>query len=291
MRSVSVPARREHDDRHAGLGAQRAADVAAVAVGQREVEQHEVGRTRTSGVQRARRRGGDRGLEALALEQPRERLGDRCLVLDDENARRHLIRAYPRVAVRRTGFAKSWPRLARRLGGRPAACRACPSIAARSPPAARLPHSGPSPPSRSAPARASRPRSSPTPLRRPWSAPRPSGAPSASARARPSRRALRPPARRAGERRAAAPAGPALARAATLPVDDAGAPGAVAAGPAATTARDAGSWRVRRRRRPGPRRGRGSWRVRRRRRPRPRRGRGSGRERRPWPPRRRGRSR
>ena len=43
MRSVSVPRAGDHDDRRVALSPQRAGDIAAVAVGQVQVQQHEVG--------------------------------------------------------------------------------------------------------------------------------------------------------------------------------------------------------------------------------------------------------
>ena len=83
--------------------AQLAADVAPVAVGQHQVEQHEVR------ARRARRRASasasvarDDRLEALARERARERLGDRRLVLDEEDAaggRRRAVARGGTVAV------------------------------------------------------------------------------------------------------------------------------------------------------------------------------------------------
>ena len=78
MRSVSVPRAVSMTIGTSRAAPQLAADVAAVAVGQREVEQHEVGRrsarrarSASAAVARPSR------LEALALERLRERLGDR----------------------------------------------------------------------------------------------------------------------------------------------------------------------------------------------------------------------
>ena len=76
----------EHDDRHAGAGADRAADVAAVAVGQVEVEQDQVGVEALGQLERAGGGAGDVRLEALAGERLGERLRDRALVLDEQDA-------------------------------------------------------------------------------------------------------------------------------------------------------------------------------------------------------------
>ena len=79
------PAGGEDDDRDAAAGADRAADVAAVAVGQVEVEQDQVGLELLLQLQRAGGRGGDVRLEPLALERLGERGGDRLLVLDEQD--------------------------------------------------------------------------------------------------------------------------------------------------------------------------------------------------------------
>ena len=76
----------EDDDRDAGAGADRAADVAAVAVGQVEVEQDQVGLEALGQLERPRRRARDVRLEPLAGERLGERLGDRALVLDEQDA-------------------------------------------------------------------------------------------------------------------------------------------------------------------------------------------------------------
>ena len=79
------PARGQHHDRDVAAAAQRAADVAAVAVGQREVEQDDVGLDLVRELERARRGGGHERLEALARERLGERAGDARLVLDEQH--------------------------------------------------------------------------------------------------------------------------------------------------------------------------------------------------------------
>ena len=76
----------QDDDRDARAGADRAADVAPVAVGQVEVEQDQVGLEALGQLERAGRGARDVGLEALAGERLGERLGDRALVLDEQDA-------------------------------------------------------------------------------------------------------------------------------------------------------------------------------------------------------------
>ena len=78
-------ARGEHDDRHGRLAPQLAADLAPVAVRQRDVEQDEARVAAAEELQRGARRRRDDRLEALALERARERLGDRALVLDEQD--------------------------------------------------------------------------------------------------------------------------------------------------------------------------------------------------------------
>ena len=79
------PAGGDHDDRDVRAAPQLSADVAAVAVGQAQVEQHEVGPLLGGGAQRVGRRGGQDRAEPLALERVPERLRDRRLVLDEED--------------------------------------------------------------------------------------------------------------------------------------------------------------------------------------------------------------
>ncbi len=79
------PAGGEDDDRDAAAGADRAADVAAVAVGQVEVEQDQVRLEGLLQLERARGGRGDVRLEPLALERLGERSGDRLLVLDEQD--------------------------------------------------------------------------------------------------------------------------------------------------------------------------------------------------------------
>ena len=82
------PARGEHDHRHVGGAAQLAQHVAPVAVGQHEVEQHDVRRrSRAARASASATVRAGTALEALALERARERLEYRALVLDEEDAR------------------------------------------------------------------------------------------------------------------------------------------------------------------------------------------------------------
>ena len=67
------------------LLAKLSADVEARAVGQADVEQDEVGISAGGRLQRLGGGAGDRGVEPLALESLREGLGDRPLVLDEQD--------------------------------------------------------------------------------------------------------------------------------------------------------------------------------------------------------------
>ncbi len=77
----------EHDDRDLRRAAQGAAHVAAVAVRQREVEEHKVGRGGLEALERLRGRERRDDVEAVPGQGARERLGDGRLVLDEEDAR------------------------------------------------------------------------------------------------------------------------------------------------------------------------------------------------------------
>ena len=87
-RSTSSPAGGDHDDRHVRALAQPAADRVAVDVGQAQVEQDEVGRRRGERL-RAGRGALDR--EALAAQALGERLGDRVLVLDEQDLHARIL--------------------------------------------------------------------------------------------------------------------------------------------------------------------------------------------------------
>jgi hypothetical protein len=78
---------REHDDRHLRPAAQLAAEVAPVAVGKGDVQQHDVGLRLGEADERVGHGVGDHRLESLARERARERLGDRALVLHEQDAR------------------------------------------------------------------------------------------------------------------------------------------------------------------------------------------------------------
>src|SRR5581483_9917841 len=77
------------DDRSVGPLAKAPADVAAGAVGQEQVEDDGVGRTKRRGGERVGGRG--RGLDLVAgpPEVRRERTQELRLVVDDEDTRRH----------------------------------------------------------------------------------------------------------------------------------------------------------------------------------------------------------
>ena len=117
MRSVSVPRAVRMMIGTPRAGADRAADVAAVAVGQVEVEQDQVGLERSGQLERAGGGGGDVRLEALAGERLGERLRRSTLVLDEQDA--GAIGIAMRAQCRRV-FARLCPGLTRRwraLGG------------------------------------------------------------------------------------------------------------------------------------------------------------------------------
>ena len=85
-----APAGGQHHDRHVRVAPQRSADVTAVAVGKRQVQEDEV---RLDALRQFERLGGGpghHGLEALAFERLRERRRDRLLVLDEEDHARSL---------------------------------------------------------------------------------------------------------------------------------------------------------------------------------------------------------
>ena len=86
--------------------AQRAADVAAVAVGQREVEQDDR-EVALGELERAGGRAGDDGLEALASEGLGERLVDARLVLDEEDAGSWRLHGTSECSRARAGFPKA----------------------------------------------------------------------------------------------------------------------------------------------------------------------------------------
>ena len=75
----------DDDDRHVGLGAEPAAHLVAVHVGQAEVEQHEIDGARLQGHLERGPPGGDPpGRVALAPEALDQRLGDGVVVFDQE---------------------------------------------------------------------------------------------------------------------------------------------------------------------------------------------------------------
>jgi hypothetical protein len=78
-------ARGQHHDRHVGVAAQLTADIATVAVGQGNVEEHEVGLGPSSQVERLTRATRRDRFEAGAPQGAAERLGDRSLVLHEQD--------------------------------------------------------------------------------------------------------------------------------------------------------------------------------------------------------------
>jgi len=122
MRSVSVPRAGEHDDRHRRLPPQLAAHFPAVAVGQGDVEQDEAGVVAAEELERGAGGGGDDGLEALARERAGERLGDRALVLHEQDRRSGGLGHRAKVSGMTAGtrhLAEPLPAVARRFD----ACR------------------------------------------------------------------------------------------------------------------------------------------------------------------------
>ncbi len=81
-----LDARRHHDDRHIGERAQLAADVEAVAPGQHQIQQDQVGCIRAHPGHHLQAIGDAMRLEALGLEVIGLERGELGLVLDDEDA-------------------------------------------------------------------------------------------------------------------------------------------------------------------------------------------------------------
>src|SRR5690625_1089006 len=80
---------REHDDGHAGLGADQAADLDAVQAREHEVEQHQVGLLLAEDLQRLGTVGAQDGVIPLALQDDADHLGQRSIVIDHENSSTH----------------------------------------------------------------------------------------------------------------------------------------------------------------------------------------------------------
>ena len=80
---------REHDDRHAGLGADLAADVDPVDTWQHQVEQHKIGVSVPEHLHRLVPVGDEGRLESLATEHDAEHLGQGGVVVDDEDTTFH----------------------------------------------------------------------------------------------------------------------------------------------------------------------------------------------------------
>ena len=79
----------QHHDRHTGVRAQHPADVDAVHAGQHQVEQHQVGPQFAHRGQRLRAVGDHRGVETLVAQDDGEHLGQRGVVVDDQNPLPH----------------------------------------------------------------------------------------------------------------------------------------------------------------------------------------------------------
>ncbi|CRG92914.1 hypothetical protein PISL3812_09992 [Talaromyces islandicus] len=84
-----VALRRQHDDRHPGLGPDQPAHLDAVPAGQHEIEQHQIGLGLTESGQSPVTVRDERRLEALAAQHDAEHLGQCGVVIDDENASLH----------------------------------------------------------------------------------------------------------------------------------------------------------------------------------------------------------
>jgi hypothetical protein len=84
-----VGLRREHDDRHTGLGPDEPAYLDAVEAGQHQVEQYEVGLRIAKDLERLRAIGAEDGLEALGPQHDADHLGERGVIVDYQNASVH----------------------------------------------------------------------------------------------------------------------------------------------------------------------------------------------------------
>ena len=97
------PAGGEHDDRHPRRRADRPADVAAVDVGQHEVEQDDVRLVPAHRLEPRRAGRGDLDPVPLALQRRSQRVRDRLLVLDDDHPCRPRRRRHQRLVGRHPG--------------------------------------------------------------------------------------------------------------------------------------------------------------------------------------------
>ena len=111
-----VSARADDDDRHARAGAQLAAHLEAVAVGEAQVEQHEIVLGRRDGIRRVR---DPRDVEPLALQPVRERLGDRLLILDKQDPHGVIVTERSQARSSRTWHSLYEPQRALRDRRRP----------------------------------------------------------------------------------------------------------------------------------------------------------------------------
>ena len=81
-------ARGEHDDRDVRATAQRPAHIRAIAIGEAEIQEHELGHGRG---ERGGGRGDARDGETVTREPGDERFGDRVVVLDEEHVHRSMF--------------------------------------------------------------------------------------------------------------------------------------------------------------------------------------------------------
>ncbi len=80
-----VGLRGEHHDGHTGVRTQHATDVDAVHPGQHQVEQHQVRADLAHRGECLRTVADDEGFEPLTLQHDREHLGERGIIIDDED--------------------------------------------------------------------------------------------------------------------------------------------------------------------------------------------------------------
>jgi hypothetical protein len=93
----------EHQDRDRALGLQATADLEPVEAGQHHVEHDRVGRRAPGRLDRARAVAGDLDREPLGPQPGGDRLGDRPLVLDDQNPSFRLHRPPPAPPIQAVG--------------------------------------------------------------------------------------------------------------------------------------------------------------------------------------------
>ncbi len=85
-----VALRRQHHDRHAGLGSDQPADLNAVTAGQHQIEQYKIGFGLPKSSERFVAVRYERRLETLTTKHDSEHLGQCCVVVDDQDASLHI---------------------------------------------------------------------------------------------------------------------------------------------------------------------------------------------------------